>query len=439
MVRSGATHAVTGRRTGVRRGTAPAAPTSRARRAAPAPLPRARARPAPARPRARCASGRGPRCRPAAPPPAGRSGTAPGSADPRGAPAADGSPPARPARTPRPGGGRRRGRRRSGPRSRPAVPHPGGRLRPRRGHTPGRRPAARLARGRVRHGASPTPGRVAGRGMTSRLLDQLEELVLVDDVVGDGEPVARCHQLEERGRVGGAEQLAHRGHSDLQHPRARSAASAGQSSSMSRSAPTTRPCRMTSSASSARSFGAGGVTSTPSITTSSGPSTRTATSTRTDPRVALPECAATTDGRDQGPGTGRRRCRAGGPGSAPHPPPPSRPSPDLDPAGDLAVALPVGAAWRRGTGRPELAGGCPPTSNARDVTGVLAGGGCAPLVLPEPPREARASLGFGPIERRRRSTARRRSGPAPPRSVHPTRRRRPCGCRRGGRPWPVPT
>ena len=61
-------------------------------------------------------------------------------------------------------------------------------------------------------------GRVAGGGATSRLLDQLEELMLVDDVVGDGEPVARCHQLEERGRVGGAEQLAHRGHSDLQHP-----------------------------------------------------------------------------------------------------------------------------------------------------------------------------------------------------------------------------
>ena len=61
-------------------------------------------------------------------------------------------------------------------------------------------------------------GRVAGGSATSRLLDQLEEVMLVDDVVGDGEPVARCHQFEETGCVGGAEQLAHRGHSDLQHP-----------------------------------------------------------------------------------------------------------------------------------------------------------------------------------------------------------------------------
>ena len=143
--------------------------------------------------------------------------------------------------------------------------------------------------------------RVAGGGATSRLLDQLEELMLVDDVVGDGEPVARCHQLEERGCVGGAEQLAHRGHSDLQHPPRRSAGSDGQSSSMSRSAPTTRPRRMTSSASSARSFGAGGVTSTPSMTTSSGPSTRTATSTRTDPREPSLSAAR---GRRKGPGPG---------------------------------------------------------------------------------------------------------------------------------------
>ena len=36
------------------------------------------------------------------------------------------------------------------------------------------------------------------------------------------------------------------------------------------------------------------------------------------------------EGRDQGPGTERRRCRAGGPGSAPHPPPSSPPARDLD-------------------------------------------------------------------------------------------------------------
>ncbi len=126
-------------------------------------------------------------------------------------------------------------------------------------------------------------GRVARRGVTSRLLDEHDELD-----VRRRSAQWRADTLATPGCNGAAVAALNNFRTAATRTwstrRARSAARVGQSSSISRSAPTTRPRLITKRASSARSFGAGGVTSTPLITASSGPSTRTATSTAVDPR-----------------------------------------------------------------------------------------------------------------------------------------------------------
>jgi hypothetical protein len=60
--------------------------------------------------------------------------------------------------------------------------------------------------------------RVAGTALQSRPLDERHESMLVDILVGDVEPIPGGYELEERCRVGGAEDLPHRRHPNLEHP-----------------------------------------------------------------------------------------------------------------------------------------------------------------------------------------------------------------------------